>query len=260
MAKSIQLQRLFDDSELSLIIEGLITALQSPITIEDSEGNLVAGQFTLLTSGPEYPIRADSEIIGWAKGSLQARILARLLTYLANQELLALFDNLTGIANRRYFEQTFNIQWRYSVRESLPISLLIADIDYFKSYNDYYGHLAGDNCLCQVSRSLAKVIKRPTDFLARYGGEEFVIILPNTDQYAAAKVADDLCIIVQQLEIPHYLSEVGPYLTISIGISTVTPRQENNSQSLVAAADVALYRAKAKGRNRYCFQIYEEQE
>lgn len=253
MDEHLQLNQLLNDPELYSIVEALIKILGTSITIKDSERNLLLGQPTQ-TSLQEYPITAAQQTIGWIEGEEPVQIVGQLLTYIANQELLIIFDDLTKIANRRYFNRYFQQEWRRSIRESLPLSLLLCDLDYFKFYNDYYGHQSGDNCLRQVAQALSKVLKRPSDLVARYGGEEFAILLPNTDSQGAEIIAEELCLAVQQLQIPHHRSEVNPYITISIGVATVIPTQKAILNNLVNMADLALYRAKATGRNRYCLQ------
>jgi diguanylate cyclase (GGDEF)-like protein len=247
----IQIQAFFDKSELRPILEALTNVLTPSITVEDFAGNVLLGQPSE-TSSPEYPVMAQEEMIGRVRGEKPAQIFAQLLTYLANQELLVIFDDLTGIANRRYFDRYSSQEWRRSRREASPLSLLICDLDFFKAYNDYYGHQAGDDCLRQVAEVLSQTLKRPADWVARYGGEELAVILPNTDSRGAETVAEELCLAVRELKIPHHLSEVSPQVTISIGISTLVPTQETVLENLIMAADLALYRAKATGRNCYC--------
>lgn len=252
---TLQLQRLLNKSELRPILEALLDVLNSSITVEDLAGNVLLGQPSE-TSFPEYPVTAQEQMIGWVRGEEPAPILAQLLTYLANQESLVIFDDLTGIANRRYFNRYLSQEWRRSSRETSPLSLLICDLDFFKAYNDYYGHQAGDDCLRQVAGVISQTLKRPADLVARYGGEELAVILPNTDSQGAETVAEELCLAVRGLQIPHHLSEASSHVTISIGISTLVPTQETVLENLIMAADMALYRAKATGRNRYCLHYW----
>ncbi len=176
----------------------------------------------------------------------------------ANQKLqqLAATDGLTQIANRRYFDEIVHQEWQRMKREQQPLSLIIVDIDWFKGYNDHYGHQAGDDCLCQVARAIAKVIKRPGDHLARYGGEEFVVLLPNTDDQGAIEIAKEICQMVVSLEIPHPHSSISPYLTVSAGITSLVPSIETSADQLFSQADQALYFAKNNGRNQ--FLIYNQ--
>lgn len=170
----------------------------------------------------------------------------------ANQELerLASVDGLTQVANRRRFDEYLNIEWRRLAREQNPLSLILCDIDYFKRYNDTYGHLTGDECLQRVASALRQALRRPTDLVARYGGEEFAIILPNTDAQGAAIVAEAIRQGVRQLEIPHAQSLSSSYVTLSLGIACQIPTPDISPQQLIATADRGLYQAKAQGRDR----------
>lgn len=172
----------------------------------------------------------------------------------ANERLqhLATSDGLTGLFNRRHFDEYLEQEWRRSTREEIPLSLVLGDIDYFKAYNDTYGHPQGDICLIKVAHALQKVVKRPADLAARYGGEEFAIILPNTHLEGAISVVHSIQLEVQKLKIVHRLSNVNPYVTLSLGISSIVPRHQKSTEILIADADKALYQAKKRGRNQYC--------
>jgi diguanylate cyclase (GGDEF)-like protein len=171
-----------------------------------------------------------------------------------NQELrrLANLDGLTRVANRRCFDDYLQQQWKDLIPAQVPFSLLLVDVDYFKFYNDYYGHLAGDDCLKQVAEALNRSIKRPTDLVARYGGEEFAILLPRTPIIGAQKVAIRIGQEIADLKIPHAQSLVSDCVTLSIGISSIVPQPDILSETLIATADKAMYNAKQEGRNRYC--------
>ncbi|MBD2446541.1 diguanylate cyclase [Nostoc sp. FACHB-152] len=173
---------------------------------------------------------------------------------LANQQLenIAMVDQLTQIPNRRCFDSRLERIWQYLLREQGCVSLLLCDIDYFKQYNDAYGHTAGDDCLRLVAKAFKQTVKRATDLAARYGGEEFVVILPNTDSYGAFQVAQAIHQAIEQLNIPHVASAVKQHITLSIGIATVIPQIEMLSLDLIESADQALYQAKSQGRNRSC--------
>ncbi|MEP7261073.1 MAG: diguanylate cyclase [Usitatibacter sp.] len=162
---------------------------------------------------------------------------------------LSSIDALTGIANRRTFDTALALEWARALRERQPISLIMADIDHFKLYNDRYGHPAGDICLQQVSRAIDSCTNRAGDLAARYGGEEFAVILPSTDAAAAAVVAERIRAAVAALGLAHETSSVAAFVTISVGLATMTPQQAGQGSSLTAAADRALYRAKDSGRN-----------
>jgi two-component system, cell cycle response regulator len=169
----------------------------------------------------------------------------------ANRELLRLanLDGLTQIANRRCFDQALLREWRRLRREKIPLALILCDIDYFKFYNDCYGHLAGDECLRQVARAIARTCKRPADIVARYGGEEFIILLPNTGLEGAMHIAQEVQREIAKLAIPHQCSKACDRLTLSLGIASMIPTGENAPEDIIAIADQALYIAKAQGRN-----------
>ncbi len=165
-------------------------------------------------------------------------------------ELLATLDGLTQIANRRRFDDFLNQTWRLMMREKCDISVLVCDVDYFKRYNDTYGHQAGDACLQKIAEVLQKVVNRGGDLVARYGGEEFAIVLGNTDEFGARSLCYKLRWAIAELNIPHSASDVSAYVTLSIGICTMVPSLQVLPESLVAMADKALYTAKRQGRNR----------
>lgn len=170
-----------------------------------------------------------------------------------NAELhrLANLDGLTEVANRRRFDQYLEEEWLHSAREQQYLSLVLCDIDYFKLYNDFYGHLAGDTCLRSVAKAIEDALMRPTDLVARYGGEEFVLVLPNTPPHGAIAIVERIQEQVRKLQIPHVKSGVDAHITLSLGISTQIASSELMPSSLIATADKALYSAKRKGRN--CF-------
>jgi diguanylate cyclase (GGDEF)-like protein len=168
-------------------------------------------------------------------------------------ESLALLDALTHIANRRRFDETLITEWKRAKRDETPLSLIMMDIDYFKQYNDHYGHGAGDDCLQKSATALAKCLDRPGDFVARFGGEEFVVILPNTDQKSALYIAERLRNCIENLGLHHGYSEAESVVTISVGVATQLSIQDYFlPQILCDAADNALYLAKESGRNRVC--------
>ncbi|MFA5626035.1 MAG: diguanylate cyclase [Thiohalomonadaceae bacterium] len=163
---------------------------------------------------------------------------------------LSYLDGLTGIANRRRFDEVMDIEWRRAVRDKQPIALIMIDIDLFKNYNDFYGHLAGDECLRKIAQVLQDSITRPGDLVARYGGEEFAAILPNTSLPGAEILAEEIRAAVERQELPHEKSSVSPWVTISAGIADWLPTNSDEYTLLVAKADRAMYKAKQSGRNR----------
>ncbi|MEG4118086.1 diguanylate cyclase [Microcoleus sp. N9_B4] len=173
---------------------------------------------------------------------------------IANEKLqqLATTDGLTGIANRRQFDRVLSLEWRRLAREELPLSLIMFDIDFFKLYNDFYGHLGGDDCLRQVAGAIARSTNRAGDLTARYGGEEFALVLPNTSAEGANAVARKICDGIASLKLPHARSSIGPYVTLSCGIATAIPSAQESPNTLIRSADSALYQAKTEGKNRIC--------
>jgi len=173
-------------------------------------------------------------------------------------ERFALLDGLTGIHNRRYFDEQLGKELARTLREDRPLSVIMMDIDHFKAFNDHYGHGAGDKCLQKVAQALTDTLSRPSDALCRYGGEEFVALLPGSDIDGARVVAERLRQAVEALAIGHEYSETGSVVTVSLGVSTAVPDRpknpdenlESDSDSVLKRADEALYRAKRAGRNR----------
>ncbi|MEH2113047.1 PAS domain S-box protein [Nostoc sp.] len=171
----------------------------------------------------------------------------------ANEELqrLATLDGLTQIANRRRFDEYLEAEWHRLKREQVSLSLILFDVDFFKLYNDTYGHLAGDDCLRQLASALKNIVKRPADLVARYGGEEFAVILPNTNIQGAICVAQIIGQAIRDLDIPHAQSRVCDRVTVSLGVVSIVPNSEISPPDLINAADKALYIAKQQGRDRF---------
>ncbi|MCC3591203.1 MAG: diguanylate cyclase [Microcoleus sp. PH2017_28_MFU_U_A] len=165
-------------------------------------------------------------------------------------QYLATYDSLTEVRNRRFFNDYLDTEWRRLAREEAPLSLIMCDIDYFKLYNDTYGHQPGDECLRQVAQILQCSVKRSADLVARYGGEEFAVVLPNTDIEGAACVAERIAQQVRDLQILHAQSAVSEYVTLSLGVACCIPAPMSQPATLIAIADESLYRAKAAGRDR----------
>ncbi|NVN91047.1 MAG: diguanylate cyclase [Desulfuromonadales bacterium] len=165
---------------------------------------------------------------------------------------MAFIDGLTGVANRRRFDDCLQTEWRYCRRHGFPLALFMVDIDHFKRYNDSYGHQDGDVCLRNVAALLKAQLGRPHDLVARYGGEEFACLLPGIDTEGALHKAQEMLQAIRRRCIPHASSETAPFVTISLGMAVIVPDHEQHPDQLVALADARLYQAKLQGRNRIC--------
>ncbi|MFL6675336.1 MAG: diguanylate cyclase domain-containing protein [Massilia sp.] len=214
-----------------------VSALKNP---EDETRALASGAADFITK----PVNA---------AVVRARVRTHLTIKRQSDTLraLTLTDGLTGVANRRAFNERLDAEWRRCERAQLPIALVLVDVDYFKKYNDHYGHQAGDDCLVQVGAALRRAAGRPQDLVARYGGEEFAILLPQLDARGAEGVAARLRAELEQLAIPHAASATAPVVTLTMGIAGMSPSEGAAPAALVQAADTLLYQAKAGGRNRF---------
>jgi diguanylate cyclase (GGDEF)-like protein len=210
--------------------------------------------------GDDYLIKPVSEVVLGAKVRAMQRLVQMRYSLVvlssrldeANRELqrLSSVDGLTGIPNRRNFDESLASEWRRCKRGNLPFTVLIADVDFFKQYNDAHGHQTGDDCLRAVAQALAGQVHRPGDLVARYGGEEFGAILPDTDLGGALGLAEGMRRAVEGLAIPHRDSPISPFVTLSIGVASMRTGGDANPEALLRAADLALYSAKRGGRNR----------
>ncbi|RRR65335.1 MAG: diguanylate cyclase [Candidatus Viridilinea halotolerans] len=240
------------------------------------EGRIIVGgevRFVLIESSPIFFDNGDSRWFGFeqdiserkqAEAILQATNVA-LEQEIAERKLvekelkiktdllekISMQDGLTGIPNRRHFDERAQLEWQRARRSGLPLALVMMDVDHFKLYNDHYGHGAGDVCLQQVAQTLVQYAKRPLDLVARYGGEEFVVLLPETTLEGALQLAEQMRLAIERLAIPHDLSSVAEVVTLSVGVA-VHGREstKTNLQHLQKCADQALYQAKHQGRNR----------
>jgi diguanylate cyclase (GGDEF)-like protein len=228
---------LFAAPETADIPVVFVTALKSP---EDETRALGAGAADFISK----PVNA---------AVVRARVRTQLTVKRQRDALRALIltDALTGVANRRAFDERLAMEWRRCGRAQLPVSLLMVDIDHFKLYNDHYGHPAGDATLVQVARAMRRAAGRSQDLVARYGGEEFAILLPQLEEPGAVAVARRMMHELEMLDIPHAGSPTSLRLTVSIGISSMVPGEHSQPADLVQVADALLYQAKAGGRNRY---------
>ena len=167
-------------------------------------------------------------------------------------------DGLTGIANRRFFEDSYQREWLNAQREQQPLTIMLLDIDYFKQYNDYNGHILGDACLKQIAQILKKSVSRPRDLVARFGGEEFVLILPDTSQASAIEVVERILQSIRTADICHSTSPLDQRLSVSLGVKTIIPTQKNDKMAFLKEVDQNLYLAKERGRNGYVIQDAED--
>ena len=223
----------------------------------------------MFVTGHEQP---DEETACWEAGgvdfvnkpvnptTLRNRVRAHLTLKLQADQLreMAFVDGLTGVANRRFFDERLEAEWRRCSRSRLPLALIMVDVDFFKRYNDRYGHPAGDDCLCQIAGALRLGLKRPYDLVARYGGEEFVCILPDTDMAGATAIAHSLEEAVRALQIEHADSSAQEVVTISLGVAFAPPGPAKPAEALIRLADAQLYRAKQEGRARVCSDVLSE--
>jgi diguanylate cyclase (GGDEF)-like protein len=190
----------------------------------------------------------------WASASEVRKILIDVLLKQISSEQASWEDRLTGIGNRRSFDANMATTWAQASRAKVPLSLMMVDVDFFKKFNDSYGHQAGDECLRQVAAALDSCARRTGDSVTRYGGEEFAVVLFHTPLNEARNISESMLTAVQKLNIRHEQS-THDIVTISMGIATIVPTMENNMQQLIEEADKALYRAKENGRNRAEWQI-----
>lgn len=234
-------------AEIDQVLQGQLRTVEFDITYD-------SGNTSYITSILRPDFDAANAVIGYYLIFFDITERKQLEESLkkANDELerLAAIDGLTQIANRRRFDDYFAVEWQRHHREQQPLALILIDIDYFKQYNDHYGHQGGDNCLIRVAQALMSTPQRPTDLVARYGGEEFAAILPNTTLKGGLTVAQRMRSAIAALAIPHTQSQVSPQVTLSLGIAVVVPTLDIQPQALIAQADQALYQAKHQGRNR----------
>jgi len=182
--------------------------------------------------------------------SERKKIEEKLIVLQHELEALSFKDGLTGVANRRKLEAALDLEWASAVRSGLPLSLIMVDVDFFKQYNDLYGHVRGDETLKRIAQTLSLAVTRPRDLIARFGGEEFVVILPETDAHAAQQVAQRCRNLIAQLQVLHEAAAADGIVTVSMGIGTIKPDGQMIQTQFIEAVDKLLYRAKENGRNR----------
>lgn len=237
-----------------------------PIIFMTAHGGAVNKVKGLSLGGVDYITKPflDEEVLARVKVHLRLRSLREALQReieqhkkteaqlaKANDHLRRLvnLDALTQVANRYCFNDYLERTWMRLQREQLSLSLILGDVDYFKNFNDHYGHQVGDHCLYQIAQAIEQGTKRPADLVARYGGEEFAVILPSTTLEGAQQVCADMCANIERLQIPHVASQVSSIVTVSFGLVSTVPMPEITSDLLIQAADKALYKAKSQGRN-----------
>jgi diguanylate cyclase (GGDEF)-like protein len=213
-------------------------------------GLLIAHQCHNSRRWQQSEVNLLNQLAGQAAIAIQQSELYQKLRQV-NQELerVASSDGLTQVANRRCFDDTLKVEWQRLASEQGKLSLILCDVDYFKLYNDTYGHLAGDDALRQVAKTISQTVKHPADLVARYGGEEFAVILPNTDVEEAIIIAREIQTNISALQLPHPNSQISKFITLSLGVTTITPDNQSSAATLITAADQGLYKAKAQGRN-----------
>ena len=216
---------------------------------QSTDGVPMPAEITLV----KVNFKGEDVIIGYTKD-------LRDIKNLENKAKEIYFDGLTKIYNRRYFDETFERIIKSSSRSGDILTLMLLDIDFFKKYNDVYGHIEGDNCLRIITAALSGAMSREGDFVARYGGEEFAVVLPNTDEIGARAVANKLLECVRKLHIPHEKSDASNCVTISIGFTTINLQYEINAVDCIRIADKALYMSKQNGRNQYTYIKFEDAE
>jgi diguanylate cyclase (GGDEF)-like protein len=192
---------------------------------------------------------------------IQHRRAAEAALQSANQKLqrLAYLDGLTQIANRRQFDEQLIVEWQKMRQAHLPLSLILCDIDYFKQYNDTYGHLVGDDCLRAVATAIATAAHRPAHLAVRYGGEEFAVLLPSTSLEGAIELVKVIQTHIKRLQLLHRRSQVSQYVTASFGVASIIPTENDTPEQLLAQVDRALYQAKIEGRDRLCAEVFVSQ-
>lgn len=241
---------LFDGHELCRLLKQAHETRQIPIIFITARSSTEEESIGLEAGAADYITKPITPNIVLARVRIQIEVKQQ-REYL---ETLSTTDPLTGVANRRCFDETLDREWRRCQRENKPLSLLAIDIDCFKSFNDYYGHVAGDECLIQIAQLLQKNLHRGGDLFARIGGEEFVALLPATPFDSLKIVAEKFRTIIEDASVPHESSNVAKVVTISLGGTTIIPNQLITPIELYRSADEQLYAAKEKGRNQICLQ------
>jgi diguanylate cyclase (GGDEF)-like protein len=235
-----------DGHEVCRLLKNDAATREIPVIFITAKNETLDEEYGFKIGAVDYIAKPFSPVI------VQARVRTH-LTLKRNIDLLeslAFLDSLTGIPNRRRFDKELLNEWNRAIRSRAPLSLLIADVDFFKKYNDNYGHGPGDDCLREIAGAINSSVQRPGDLVARYGGEEFVVLLPATDQRGVCRVAERIQEKIKTLQIPHAHSSAAEFVTISLGGYTLAPTPETPSETLLHHADQLLYQAKQTGRNK----------
>lgn len=228
--------RLKQNAESSSIPVIFVTAMSEAA---DEERGLKLGAVDYISKPFHLPI---------VKARINNHIKLKQMTDLLKS--MAWMDGLTGIPNRRRFDQVLELEWKRAQRVGITLSLIMMDVDHFKQYNDNYGHVAGDDCLKTIAREITATAERASDLVARYGGEEFVLLMPETDAHGACQLAEQLCSRIEKLNITHEYSSAAEWVTISVGCASVIPSPGDSASKLLEEADRMLYLAKNAGRNK----------
>ncbi|WP_162176213.1 diguanylate cyclase [Candidatus Magnetobacterium casense] len=225
--------------------EAMVSEADDILNSAQWQGNALLPHFDKLSGAYKKLLRQTKRIVRMADN------LQRDLNVVTDKlSILCTVDQLTDVANRRCLEDTYNTEWKRSLRNGTPLALIMMDIDFFKQYNDSYGHTKGDVCLTRVAQTIKQTLKRPQDLPARYGGEEFAVILPETDEAGALNVAEGIRAAIEAQCIPHRMSKVSNYVTVSVGVCVMVANLIDNKDVHLFRADQALYKAKQGGRNR----------
>lgn len=251
--------RFVHPDDIEIVRMGQQSALNSGYSVFSYRIRRKDGEYVWLESAVKFmnEILSGKQKLIVVSRNISERILVEQKLQEANELLqhLSTIDGLTGISNRRTFDDRLEMEWNRGLRNSAPLSLLMLDIDYFKAYNDTYGHQGGDGCLKQIASVIQETLGRSTDLLCRYGGEEFCVILPETDDAGADIVGEKIRMAIEALKIPHSGSKINRWVTISVGAATMVPSVYTSYMNLVSNADKAVYKAKFDGRN--CVRSYE---
>jgi diguanylate cyclase (GGDEF)-like protein len=244
--------------DIEKVRNGHQTVLQSGYSVFAYRIRRKDGEYVWIESAVKlmYEVLSGEQKLIVVSRNISERKLVEQRLQEANELLqyLSTIDGLTGVSNRRTFDERLELEWNRGLRTSALLSLIMLDIDYFKAYNDTYGHQGGDGCLKQVASVIQETLGRSTDLLCRYGGEEFCVILPETNEAGAKTVGEKIRRAIEELKIPHSGSEILPWVTISVGTATMIPSAYTSFMNLISNADKAVYKAKLDGRN--CVRTY----